>query len=72
METSKRVLGEEHPDTLRIMINLAFILNKQERTVEAILILENFLEVGKRVFGSQHPDILSSSKALEKWRRNNI
>jgi hypothetical protein len=31
METSKRVLGEEHPDTLTSMSNLAFTLKSQNR-----------------------------------------
>jgi len=31
METRKRVLGEEHPDTLTSMNNLAFTIQKQGR-----------------------------------------
>jgi hypothetical protein len=35
METSSRVLGEEHPDTLTSMANLASTIKDQGRNVEA-------------------------------------
>ena len=40
IETSKRVLGEEHPDTLTSMNNLAFIWKKQRRDTEAIELMK--------------------------------
>ncbi|KAF5852458.1 hypothetical protein GGP41_007843 [Bipolaris sorokiniana] len=36
METKKRVLGEEHPDTLINMANLAHMWKSQSRSEEAI------------------------------------
>ena len=44
METSMRVLGEEHPDSLRSMTNLAFTYRSQSRWKEAEeleLLIEN-------------------------------
>jgi hypothetical protein len=67
MKTRKTVLGEEHPDTLTSMANLAFTLEDQGRISEAISLLDTFLKIGKLVFGPEHPDILSSSEALHKW-----
>ncbi|KAL8849830.1 MAG: hypothetical protein Q9198_011124, partial [Flavoplaca austrocitrina] len=40
METAKRVLGEEHPDTLTSMANLAYALASQSRNEEAIPMME--------------------------------
>jgi hypothetical protein len=48
------------------MNNLASIFNDQGRNVEAILLLENIVQVGKQVFGPQHPNMLSSSQTVEK------
>jgi hypothetical protein len=36
METRNRVLGDEHPDTLTSMNNLAFTMKEQERREDAI------------------------------------
>lgn len=36
METRKRVLGQEHPDTLNSMANLAWTLRSQEKNIMAI------------------------------------
>ncbi|KAF1975254.1 hypothetical protein BU23DRAFT_435962, partial [Bimuria novae-zelandiae CBS 107.79] len=40
METRKRVLGEEHPDTLTSMNNLAFTQQCQARYTEALALIE--------------------------------
>ena len=39
METRKRVLGQEHPDTLSSMANLAFTTKDQSRKEEAIEVM---------------------------------
>ena len=39
MEIRKRVLSEEHPDTLTSINNLAFTLKYQSRDAEAISIM---------------------------------
>jgi Tetratricopeptide repeat len=38
IETSKRVLGEEHPDTLTSMNNLAFIMKEQGRRMDPTIL----------------------------------
>jgi hypothetical protein len=72
METRKRVLGEEHRDTLTSMNNLAFTLKGQGLNSEAISLMEVLLQTGQRVFGPQHPNIQSSIRTLEDWRRKSI
>lgn len=64
METRKRVLGDEHPDTLASMGNLAFTYNKQGRWKEAEKLGVQVMETEKRVLGDEHPDTLTSMNNL--------
>ena len=68
MEISKRVLGEEHPDTLTGMNNLAFTMKEQGRTVEAIKLMTECVQLRNEVLGTEHPDALSSTAALSEWQ----
>ena len=64
LEVRKRVLGEEHPDTLRSMNDLASILQEQGDYAGARQLQESVLEAWKRVFGEEHPDTLTSMNNL--------
>ncbi|KAH8724301.1 hypothetical protein GQ44DRAFT_618470, partial [Phaeosphaeriaceae sp. PMI808] len=68
METRKRVLGEEHPDTLTSMNNLAFTLKGQGLTNKAIPLMENCCRLRTVVLGPQHPFAISSREALATWQ----
>jgi hypothetical protein len=70
METSKRVLGPEHPDTLTSMGNLAFTWKGQGRDKEAIVLMKQCVWLRERVLGPDHPFTLSSRKALIRWSRS--
>ncbi|OCK77107.1 hypothetical protein K432DRAFT_129195 [Lepidopterella palustris CBS 459.81] len=72
IETRKRVLGEEHPDTLISMNNLAFTFKSQSRNDEAISLLKTCLQLQKQILGPQHPDTESSLKSLNEWQIENI
>ena len=50
-ETRKRVLGEEHPDTLTSMANLASTFWNQGRWKEAEELFVQVMETTKRVLG---------------------
>jgi hypothetical protein len=52
------MLGAEHPDTLRIMNNLASTLWAQGDYASAQSLQEEVLAVSRRVLGSEHPDTL--------------
>ncbi|OCK89829.1 uncharacterized protein K441DRAFT_667189 [Cenococcum geophilum 1.58] len=67
IETRKKVLGAEHPDTLAAMHNLAFTFKSQGRDHEAISLIENCFQLRKQVLGSQHPQTKLSQKTLSKW-----
>jgi hypothetical protein len=42
MQMTKRVLGDEHPNTLITMQNIAFLLQFQARYTEAIALIERY------------------------------
>ena len=55
METRKRVLGAEHPDTLTSINNLAHTFKKQHRDSEAIRLMFSCMELCLEVLGPAHP-----------------
>ncbi|KAI8710369.1 hypothetical protein NCS52_01581900 [Fusarium sp. LHS14.1] len=63
VETSTKVLGEEHPDTLTSMANLASTFRNQGRWEEAEELQER-VETRKRVLGEEHLDTLLSMNNL--------
>jgi hypothetical protein len=74
MEVRKRILGEEHPDTLISITHLASIYTNQGRWNEAEVLEEQVMEVRKRILGEEHPDTLISITHLasiytnrERW-----
>lgn len=68
METRKRVLGEEHPDTLTSMNNLAFTLKSQSRNEEAISLMNRCLKLRTQVLGPKRPNTKTSLEALHEWQ----
>ena len=68
VETRKRVLGEEHPDTLTSIANLAFTMREQGRVTEAIRLMAECVQLHNRVLGPKHPYALSSATALAEWQ----
>jgi len=67
-ETTKRVLGAEHPDTLTSINNLAFTIKEQGRKMEAIKLMAECVQLRNRVLGTEHPHALSSAAALADWQ----
>jgi len=64
VETFKRVLGEEHPDTLTSMANLALVYWNRGRWKEAEELGVQVMETRKRVLGEEHPSTLTSMANL--------
>ena len=60
----KRVLGPDHPDTLRTMTDLALAYQGQGRYGEAERLDAEILEIQQRVLGPEHEDVL--------WSMNNL
>ena len=70
METRKRVLGLEHPDTLASMGNLASTYRNQGRWKGAEELDVQVMETSKRVLGLEHPSTLTSMGNLASTYRN--
>ncbi|KAF8536480.1 hypothetical protein BDD12DRAFT_912112 [Trichophaea hybrida] len=59
-EKRRKLLGEEHPDTLESMYNVASTFHEQGRLNEAAELKLQVLEKRKRVLGEDHPDTLQA------------
>jgi len=66
METSLRVLGEEHSDTLTNMANLAATYQCQGRHLEARRLIRSADDLRKRAFRKDYPDTIDSGALLEQ------
>ena len=64
METRRRVLGEEHPDTLTGMAHLALTYRKQGRWKVAESLNMQVIEARRRLLGEEHPDTLTTMDNL--------
>ena len=64
METFKRMLGAEHPDTLTSMANLASTYRNQGRWKEAEDLDVQVMETFKRMLGEEQPSTLTSMSNL--------
>jgi hypothetical protein len=67
METSKKKLGADHPDTLRSMKNLAFTWKAQGRSAEAVVLMRQCVQKRQQVLKASHPSLKSSLAVLERW-----
>jgi hypothetical protein len=64
MQMRKRVLGDEHPDTLTSISNLALTYKSQGRWKEAEELQVQEMQITKRVLGDEHPSTLTSMSNL--------
>ncbi len=65
----RSVLGDEHPDTLTSMNNLASALRAQGDLAGARTLHEQELTICRRVLGEEHPDTLTSINNLANTLR---
>ncbi|MCJ1277133.1 hypothetical protein MMC21_004943 [Puttea exsequens] len=64
VELRKSNLGENHPDTLTSMHNLAIRYSEAGRRAEALQLTEQVVEFSKSKLGEDHPDTLASMHNL--------
>ena len=62
------MLGEEDPDTLKAMTNLAATLYSQGDRAGARKLQEQVLETRRRLLGEEHPDTLVAKKTLARMK----
>ena len=64
LKKMRRILGNEHSDTLMTSNNLALMYQSRGRTKEAVGLNEEVLEKRKRILGNNHLDTLTSMSNL--------
>ncbi|MDX2017253.1 MAG: tetratricopeptide repeat protein, partial [Planctomycetota bacterium] len=60
LATRRRVLGNEHPDTLSSMASMGVLLNGRGQSHDAERYLREAMETSRRVLGEEHPETLSN------------
>ncbi|KAM0293719.1 hypothetical protein ACHAPM_011519 [Fusarium culmorum] len=64
LEKRQRILGDEHPDTIWAMNNLAATLSDQGKLDEAASMMKEVLEKRQRILGDEHPSTISAMNNL--------
>ena len=68
LEDQVRVLGADHPDSLRTRNNLAYLLGRAGEVQEAVGQFGRLLQDQVRVLGPDHPDSRTARNNLAHWR----
>ena len=63
-EVQKRILGDEHPDTLTVINNQAVLYRQLGKSAEAEALLVGVVEAQRRVLGDEHPNQLATLSTL--------
>lgn len=64
LATRRRVLGDEHPDTLASINSMGVLLHDQGRLAEAETYYREALDKSRRLLGEEHPGTISSINNL--------
>ncbi|RYC82197.1 hypothetical protein BFJ63_vAg14905 [Fusarium oxysporum f. sp. narcissi] len=70
LEKRQRILGDEHPDTITAMNNLAATLSDEGKLDEAASMMKEALEKMQRILGDEHPDTLMAMNNLAATLRD--
>ena len=70
LETRRRVLGNDHQDTLTAIYDMGVVLRGQGKDDEALLNYTEALEGRRRVLGNDHPDTLKSIYTMGRLLQN--
>ena len=60
LDATNRILGVEHPDTIRAMGNLAITYQRLGKYTEAEKLVIPILDASNRILGVEHPDIITA------------
>ena len=64
LEKRQRILGNEHPDTIKAMNDLATILRNQGKLNDAVAMQRKVLEKRQRILGNEHLDTIKAMNNL--------
>jgi hypothetical protein len=65
LEKRQRILGDEHPDTIIAMSNLASTLSEQGQLEEAAAMQKEVLEKRQQILGDEHPHKIIAMSNLD-------
>jgi hypothetical protein len=63
-----RFLGEEHPDTIDAMENLAITFYYLQKNEDAASLEVQVVDVQKKIFGEEHPETVKAVALLAEIR----
>jgi hypothetical protein len=72
MKTRETKLGEDHPDTLTSMANLASTWKSTCRSAGAVELLRTCIVKQQLTIGLGHPDTVSNSNTLLEWETEEL
>jgi hypothetical protein len=72
LDIQKGVLGENHPDTIDSMDNLAFAWMRLDKKKDAVELMEKCVDLKTQVLGSDHPETVKSRDCLLSWRSEDL
>ena len=61
-DNMKEVLGPRHPDTIRVLVNLASVYATQERFEDAFSVFKKVLKMEEELFEPSHPLVLDTKR----------
>ena len=64
MDLQRRLSGEDHPDTLSVMSDLAWLYRSEGKYAQAEPLASKVLEIRRRLLGEKHPDTLDAMSNL--------
>ena len=67
LAVTRRVVGDEHPNTLAIIANLATVHCAMDNLEQALTLGNEAFVVRRRTLGRKHPDTLVSICNLAAW-----
>jgi tetratricopeptide (TPR) repeat protein len=70
LDKRQRILGDEHPDTIRAMSNLANTFRSQGQLKEAAAMRKEVLEKRRRILGDEYPDTITAMNNLANTLRS--
>ncbi len=62
------MLGDDHPDTLTTMNNLALALGALGDSDDAVAPMEQTVDGAIRTWGPEHPNTITNTANLKKWK----
>ena len=64
LEKMQKILGDEHPNTITAIANLAITLGDQGKLEEAAAMEREVLEKRRKILGDEHPDTITAMANL--------